>query len=105
MTPKIGQQDNDDVQTWQTRIDSTLSRMDERLRVIERLVWIAVGGTVVIGAIVGFGLRIVEKQADKLEDVTLRQAATIAERRANEEASKRRDADLQGQLDKLRERK
>ena len=76
------------VDNLERRHSATIDSVNNRLLVIERLVWIAVGGVGIIAAISGIGISLVLKQGDHIQDVSLRQAAAIAERKANEAAMK-----------------
>ena len=80
---------------WKSDVDLKLDRIDRRVGVIERLVWIAVGGVVVLSSATAFGITVVVKQGDKLDSVALRQAAAIATREAN-------DKHQQEQIDRMR---
>ena len=84
-------------------VEVRLSDIDARLRIIERLVWTAVGGTVVIAALAVTGISLVIKQGERIDSVAIRQAGAIAERLANESALKARTNDLQAQIDRLRD--
>ena len=88
---------------WKSDVDLKLDRMDLRLQIIERLVWTAVGGVVVIAAIATVGIAMLLDQAKKIESVSLIQAAGIAQRQAHIEALKMKDSELQAQIDKLRD--
>lgn len=73
---------------WKSDVDLKLDALGQRTSIIERLVWIAVGGIIVIAGIAAFGISIVVKQGDKIDAVALRQASSIAERQAHVEALK-----------------
>lgn len=87
---------------WKSDIEFKIDSIDRRLRIIERLVWIAVGGTFVISAIAMVGIGMLFKQADRIDSIALRQASAIAERVSNEAALRQKDLELQAQIDFLR---
>ena len=89
---------------WKSDVDLKLSHIYDRLHTIERLVWMAVGGTVVIGALAAFGINTVIRHGDRIDAIALRQAAAIGQREAHVDALKQRDAELQSQLERLQER-
>ena len=72
--------------------------IDKRLRVIEKLVWTAVGGIAVIGVITMVGIGILLDQAKRIDAVALRQAAAIAERIAHEDNMKAEIARLRDKM-------
>jgi len=73
---------------WRSDVDLKLDTLGRRTSVIERLVWIAVGGIIVITGIATFGISIIVKQIEKIDDIALRQAANTAQRQAHIEALK-----------------
>lgn len=77
---------------WKSDVDIKLDKLDRRTVTIERLVWIAVGATTIIGGLAVVGLRQLEKYSDGLTAVVVQQAAAISERKAHIEALK---ADIQ----------
>ena len=85
---------------WKSDVDLKLDRMETRLQTIERLVWTAVGGTVVIAAITTLGISIVAKQGDRVDAVAMRQAAAISERLANEQSMKSEIARIRAVVEK-----
>ena len=76
--------ENGDVRTWSDLIRD----IDSRLRVIERLVYVAVGGTIVIGALASIGIGMLVKQSERVDNIVIKQASAIAERHAHIEALK-----------------
>lgn len=89
---------------WKSDVDLKLNNIYERLQTIERLVWMAVGGTAVIGSLAVFGISGIIKQGDKLDAVAVKQSSAITQREAHVESLKQRDADIQQQIDRLRDR-
>ena len=73
---------------WKSDVDLKLDELGRRTATIERLVWVAVGGTIVLSFIATVFLRQIERQADEIARIGLRQAAVIAERNAQIEAIK-----------------
>ncbi len=82
---------------WKSDVDLKLDRVDGRVRIIERLVWIATGGVAVLSAVSVLGLAILSGFAAKLDIVSNAQAITTAE-------SNIRQENLQRQINELKER-
>ena len=87
---------------WKSDIELKIDLIDRRLRTIERLVWIAVGGTFVVAGIATIGISMLLKQAERIETIGLTQAYGIAERKTQIESLKSKDAELQAQIDFIR---
>jgi hypothetical protein len=73
---------------WKSDVDLKLDALGRRTAVIERLVWVGVGGTAVLTVISGIFISQIEKQGDAITAVAMKQAAAIAERNAHIEAIK-----------------
>ena len=84
MAPKGAEVEDDDVRQWSDLIRG----IDVRLRVIERLVWTAVGGTAVLWVVALTVIGMLLKQTDRIDSIATRQASAIAERTAQIEAMK-----------------
>ncbi len=80
---------------WKSDVDLKLDRADSRLRTIERLVWIATGGVIVLSAVSAIGVSILSSFATKLDQVSNAQAVSSVEARVKQES-------LQQQLDAIR---
>ncbi len=89
---------------WKSDVDLKLDRADIRLRVIERLVWIASGGVIVLGAVSMIGVSILISFSQRLERVSNSQAVGIAEQRINHDNVMRRTDGMQAEIDRLRQR-
>lgn len=83
---------------WKSDVDLKLDRVDGRVRIIERLVWVATGGVVVLSAVSVIGVAILRDFSIKLEIVSSAQAVSAAEHRLKEE-------DMQRQIDSIRQRR
>ena len=82
---------------WKSDVDLKLDRVDGRVRIIERLVWIAAGGVAVLSAVSVIGVTILSGFAAKLEIVSNAQAVTTAESRLRQEAMQQQINDLRAQ--------
>lgn len=84
-------------QRWKSDVDLKLDRVDSRVRIIERLVWVATGGVIVLSAVSVIGVTIISGFAAKLELVSSAQAVSNVEYRLRQDA-------MQQQIDYLRSR-
>jgi hypothetical protein len=88
---------------WKSDVDVKIDRIDGRVAIIERLVWIAVGGTAIIAAITAIGISIVVRQGEKIDAVALRQAGVIMQADTIHKHQAERDVMMQEQIDRLRQ--
>lgn len=89
---------------WKSNFDLKLDALGERVRIIERLVWIAVGGTGVLATVAMIGVTLVIEQSKQINALALLHAAAVSESKTNDYYSKARIGELQNQLEKLREK-
>lgn len=85
---------------WKSDVDLKLDRVDARVRTIERLVWIATGGVIVLGTVSMIGVSILRDFSNKLEGVSNAQAASAAETRVYDF----RTEELRREVERLRSR-
>lgn len=83
---------------WKSDVDLKLDRVDSRVRVIERLVWAATGGVVVLGTVSLIGISILRDFGTKMEAMTNQMATLAADYYAQKSV-------IQRQLDRLERRK
>jgi len=86
-------------QSWKSEVDLKLDRVDSRVRIIERLVWIATGGVIVLAGISVFGVSMLLAFSTRLEAVSSAQAVSAAELKIYY----LRAEEMRRQLDELRE--
>lgn len=91
MAPKGAELEDEDVRQWSDLIRG----IDGRLRVIERLVWTAVGGTAVLWVVALTVIGILLKQMERIDTISMRQASAIAERQAQIES-------LKGEMERIK---
>ena len=89
---------------WKSDVDLKLDRLDRRTVAIERLVWVAVGATTVLGATAGLAVVQLDKYSATVQAISIRQAEGIAERKAHIEALKQEMNRLREQMNGRRPR-
>jgi hypothetical protein len=87
---------------WKSDVDLKLDRLDRRTAVIERLVWIAVGASIILSAISTVGMSQMTRYAEAINDLMVRQAEANAERKIQIEGIRNEINRIQNDLNKER---
>ena len=90
---------------WKSDMDLKVDQINRRTLRLEIMIATAMGAIVILGWIGARTITTIERQADKIEAVAIRQSAAIAERQSAESYGKERDARMQVQIDQIRDRK
>ena len=90
---------------WKSDMDLKVDRVDGRVRTIERLVWVATGGVMVLSAVSVIGVSMFFNLSGKFELMATAQAESKTEYRIAEEQFKQRIWEVKKDVEQIKARR